>query len=213
MERKQRKTESVSPLPPKTEIFCEGAKTEPHYLREIVNLINKRCSEYAKSQRIKLRDHIKIIGAGRSTTSLMSFAVDNVDRDTSIVWLVYDKDDFPEDQFDIMPTLAEKRSQSGETRYSIAWSNECFELWLLLHFIPLEAQISRDQYIKKLKDDYVPNYHKSMPDVFDQLRNRVQTAIDHAIKLEEKYGEIPLSQRNPGTNMHELVKELMEYID
>lgn len=34
-----------------------------------------------------------------------------------------------------------------------AWSNESFELWYLLHFVYLEAGISRADYIKILENE------------------------------------------------------------
>ena len=110
--------------------------------------------------------------------------------------------------------MAKSQSKKGHARYRTAWSNECFELWLLLHFIPLEAPSSRKQYKEKLKKKvHLPGYHKSAKDVFSQLRERAPDAIQRAKSLEERHGEnTPPSQRNPGTKMHELVEELLQYI-
>ena len=62
MARKQRKDESISPLPPRTMIFCEGTKTEPHYLREIVCLINERHRGYVRENHIQLDKVVNIVG-------------------------------------------------------------------------------------------------------------------------------------------------------
>ncbi|WP_304969408.1 RloB family protein, partial [Romboutsia ilealis] len=45
---------------------------------------------------------------------------------------MYDKDDFPLDNFDNTQYSAEKRKEIR--KYRVAWSNECIELWFVLHF-------------------------------------------------------------------------------
>ena len=212
MSRRKRSAEFVSPLPPRTMIFCEGTKTEPHYLREIVTLINEKHREFAMGNRIELSDVIKIKGARRSTTSLLKYAIDNVIAGTSNVWLVYDHDDFPPEQFNETPKMAAARSKNGSIQYHAAWSNECFELWLLLHFISLEANISRAEYMKKLKK-WIPGYDKSDTNIYSQLKDRVDTAIANAKLIESKYDKNSTpSDMAPCTTIYKLVEELLRYI-
>jgi hypothetical protein len=212
MARKQRSTASLSPLPPRSIIFCEGTKTEPHYLQEIVTLINDKYKDYARKNRIELNDNIDVVGTGRSARSLFEYALQNVTTDTAEVWLVYDHDDFPSKQFNETPAMAEAQSKRGSISFNVAWSNECFELWLLLHFIKLEANISRKEYIKKLKT-YIPGYHKSASDIFNQLKDKTDLAITNAKEIERVYekGTTP-SKMAPCTLVYKLVEDLLSYL-
>ena len=86
MGRKTRNSEFTPKLPPRTELFCEGTKTEPHYLQEIINLINERYGAYAMGARIKMRDRFKITPTrGRSATNLLEYAVNQVASGTEEV--------------------------------------------------------------------------------------------------------------------------------
>jgi len=212
MARKQRSTASISPLPPRSIIFCEGTKTEPNYLREIVTLINEKYRDYARRNRIELKDNIDVVGTGRSTRSLLEYAMQNVTIDTIDVWLVYDHDDFPSKQFNETPEMAEAQSKKSNINYKVAWSNECFELWLLLHFIKLEANISRKEYIKKLKT-YIPDYQKSASDIYSRLKDKVGIAITNAKEIEKSYDkEATPSKMAPCTIVYKLVEELLSYL-
>ena len=214
MARKTRKTEEVSPIPPRTIIFCEGTKTEPYYLQAIVDLIKEKCRQYSKQEHIKL-DHIIIKGTGRSNTSLFSHAVEKTSSDVAIVWLVYDKDDFPPDQFDNTPEMVKAHNKKSETKYHTAWSNECFELWLLLHYIRLESNINREEYHAKLKEPgRLPGYKKNDKDVYIKTKHLLNIAFKNAETLHKKYkgqGLTP-SQMAPCTQMDKLIKWLVGYI-
>lgn len=56
-----------------------------------------------------------------------------------VVWLMYDKDDFPLDNFDNTQHSAEGKIDSRQ--YKVAWSNESLELWFVLHFQDLTANV------------------------------------------------------------------------
>ena len=52
------------------------------------------------------------------------------------VWIVYDTDDFPAENIDMVAQLCEEYSAQGETIYHAVWSNQCIELWYLMHRRP-----------------------------------------------------------------------------
>lgn len=121
-------------------IVCEGERTEPNYFKE---LVKDRYSEVRSEE---------IVGEGRSTCALVKKTEEireKIEHQRQLkfdrVWVVFDKDDF--NDFNEAIALAEKRG------YKAAWSNEAFELWYLLHFIYLDAAISRADYIKKLENE------------------------------------------------------------
>lgn len=93
----------------------------------------------------------------------------------------------------------------------MAWSNECIELWFILHFQPLFSHIGREQYHDILKG-YFP-YEKKLENIYDILKDKTHIAITHAKTLYASYGEdTPPSQRTPATRVHELVDFLHSYL-
>ena len=99
----------------------------------------------------------------------------------------------------------------------VAWSNERFELWLLLHFQTLNAAIARDQYITNLNKHFksINNgcYDKNIKNIFDLTKDYVDIAIERSEKLRNQYkvNNSNYSKMNPGTNVDILVKELIKF--
>lgn len=197
---------SLHTLPPYTIIFSEGIKTEPHYIEGLCRQVNQKYVRFTSA------DRIVVIGTGRNTKSLLRYARRTVSCQypaCQVVWLMYDKDDFPYDDFDNTQFSAEGKGSRQEFR--VAWSNECIELWFILHFQTLHAQIGRERY-RTVLQRYFP-YEKNSETVYDSLKDRTQTAIARAKALYDSYGEdTPPAQRNPATRVHELVIFLREYL-
>ena len=129
MKNKESKMATKELLPKYTMIVSEGIKTEPIYLRGFVNKINEKYKNIVRDNRIV------VYGTGRNTNGLIKF-VDKMRESGEWerykkFWLVYDKDDFPLDNFDNTQFEAEARK---DVEMSVAWSNESIELWFLLHF-------------------------------------------------------------------------------
>lgn len=143
LKQKKSKMETKHQLPPYTLIVCEGIKTEPLYLQGFIRRINSQYKDIAKE------DHIVIWGTGKNTNGLLRYVDKNVSEGKwahfESIWLVYDKDDFPQDNFDNTQFSVEGREDSN---IHVAWSNESFELWLLLHFQEYISNNGRQQYIK-----------------------------------------------------------------
>lgn len=121
-------------------VVCEGERTEPNYFKE---LVRDRYSEVRSEE---------IVGEGRSTCALVKRTGeirDDLERRRMLrfdrVWVVFDKDDFND--------FNEAISMAARKGYMTAWSNEAFELWYLLHFVFLDAAISRADYIRKLETE------------------------------------------------------------
>ena len=124
-------------------IVTEGTKTEPAYFEAIKNEINRR-----HPQKIQLQ----IEGAGLNTVSLFEKAKALVAISPNVykhVWIVYDTDDFPAEHINEVQNLCEINSNE-ETEYHALWSNQCIELWFLLHFCYFQSDVSRNEYFPKL---------------------------------------------------------------
>ena len=130
------------------------------------------------------------------------------------IWIVYDKDDFPEDDFDNAYFRCQELSNSSDTvTYHALWSNECIELWFLLHFEYLQSNIHRDLYYPKLTKHLGSKYKKNSSDMFETLYPHLDDAIRNAKSLLQNYpnGAAP-SQCAPGTSVYEIFEKLKEYL-
>ena len=176
-------------------IVCEGEKTEPIYFESFE----------------VFSAHIKVIGAGKNTESLVNSAIEfNNQGEYDQVWCVFDKDSFHDQQFN---NACSKAEQNG---LHVAYSNQSFELWYILHFGLLESQLDRHQYIKKLdeffKKFFGRNYQKNDTETFHLLKPFQNTAIKNAKRLASYYDSHNTpSQRFPATYVFELVEELNKF--
>ena len=210
MKRKESRMNTKELLPPYTMIVSEGTKTEPIYLRGFASKINEKYKDLVRE------NHIEVYGTGNNTNGLIRF----VDRKRASgdwakfqkIWLVYDKDDFPLDNFDNTQFEAESRK---DVSMSVAWSNESIELWFVLHFQDYISNNGRSQYIQIL-NNYL-DYSKVREDLFDLLmeqgslenaKRRARKAYDEFIKS----GITAPSGMAPATRMFELVEELRVYM-
>jgi hypothetical protein len=171
---------------------CEGEKTEPHYFRAF----------RANSRIIS----IEVEGTGYSTARLVQEALnlkENGDYDQ--VWCVFDKDSFPVDKVNEAFTLAERH------RIKLAFSNEAFELWYLLHFDYIDSALSRHQYCGMLSSRLDFTYEKNRPDMYEVLKDRLDEAIRNAVNLFGQYQPHRPAYDNPSTTVHLLIQELRKF--
>ena len=210
MKQHESKMATKYQLPPYTLIVSEGIKTEPLYLEGFVRKINAQYKGLVKD------NHIIIWGTGRNTKGLLKLVDKKIENGEwshfEKIWLVYDKDDFPFDNFDNTQFSAEGRKDSN---IRVAWSNESFELWLLLHFQEYVSDNGRQQYIEKLNTFF--QYSKAREDLFDVIMKKgsLKDAKRRAKKLYNgflKKGEKSPSKMVPATKVYELVEELESYI-
>lgn len=174
-------------------IVCEGEKTEPNYFRrfrvpkEVVGL--------------------DVRGIGANTSSLVQEAIELRSQDTyDQVWCVLDRDSFPAENFNAALTLA------AANNIQVAYSNEAFELWYLLHFHYYQTAITRASYVKKLSTLLEFKYEKNSEHMYDLLETKQAAAIRNAEKLLEEYPEFTPEKNNPSTTVHRLVKELNKFV-
>lgn len=202
----KRKKTLLDDIPPYTFIVSEGIKTEVAYISGFASAINRKYADFTTGEMIK------IMGTGRNCQSLLSYAREAVEEEmpqASVVWLMYDKDDFPLDNFDNTQFSAEQRVDSRT--FKVAWSNECLELWFVLHFQELSTNVGRDNYVKLLEKHC--NYRKNDPNLFQIMKANTDVAIKRAKRQYNAYPpNTPASQRCPATKVFELVEDLKKYL-
>ena len=189
-------------------IATEGTKTEPNYL----NALKK---ELEATNRFNI--DISIEGKGKATKALINKIIrqiENCHQEYDRVWAVFDKDEF--DDFDEAINLAKSK------KINCAWSNESFELWLLLHFKDVSAPMGRKQLFEELEQAIRGALHKKNPEaIFDLSKNNDKIyelvanlgseadAIKRAVALRSNYKATDKpSNQNPCTHMDSLIHEL-----
>lgn len=181
-------------------IVCEGEKTEPNYF------------EAFKQELPKDVVQVDIQGVGDNTLSLVHRAKElrdqraNGDYKFDQVWIVFDRDSFPPDDFDNAIHMADS------DKMKCAWSNEAFELWYILHFEYLNTGMSRKEYQVKLSRLLKIPYKKNASDMYNTLAEigNQEQAISWAKRLRES-DQRPPSSANPCTTVFLLVEELNRF--
>ncbi|MCX7749858.1 MAG: RloB family protein [Clostridia bacterium] len=215
-EKIKRKENNRIMAPSRYLIVCEGEKTEPNYFEGIKKRINREYSGNKISVATKVE--LNIHGTGRNTNDLVEFVKEMINKSPlgyGHVWIIYDKDDFSDDQFNSSIEQAESYG------YNVGWSNEAIELWFVLHFEYLNSGIKRGKYCDKLTEYFeslgLGKYEKNRTDIFEVLGKygEVQKAIGWAKKLIKVHDEACVSspaKMLPATKVYKLVEELLEYI-
>lgn len=172
-------------------LVCEGAKTEPNYFGAF---------------RVP-KEVISIVGLGDNTVRIVEEAIRlREDDEFDQVWCVFDRDSFPAQHFNSAIELARVNG------IEVAYSNESFELWYLLHFNYCDAAISRRDYEGRLTEELGHPYEKNSKSMYDELLNRQETAIRNAERLLKAYVPSKPAEDNPSTTVHRLVLQLNRFL-
>jgi hypothetical protein len=180
-------------------IVCEDTKSSCYYFKKFP--IDPKRAE------------VLISGKGMNTDSLVEEVI-RIKEDAakqrisySHIWCVMDRDDFPLQNY----SRAFVRARSNNIK--IAWANEAFELWYLLHYNYHDTGISRDDYKPRLKKLLGRAYDKADDKIYGLISERQKKAIQHAKTLTKhwrKMGSHYPERENPSTNIHQLVEFLNE---
>lgn len=136
-----------------------------------------------------------------------------------IVWLVFDKDDFDEQNNQYSDAVRE--AANTDIPMKVAYSNECFELWLLLHFGDVPESAGRKELADRLHEirsecSVKPISPKHFPFGLLYSHGSRDEAIRRAEELYQK-AETQLPSEpwnvNPVTTVHLLVRELERFFE
>lgn len=219
---RERQNRNFSLSPEHHLIVSEGIKTEPNYFKALAKNINDNRSFPAREKVDFIRFHIE--GVGKNTRDVFDDAVEmaqEIEKRESVrirkVWVVYDKDDFPHDRFNVVEELCKKQS-SDETQYFALWSNQCIELWFLLHFEYCNTALHRSDYERKLDNylkscGYSEKYEKNSEKMFEWLLPYIDEAMRNSKRLFATYSEEATSaKKDPATVVFQLFDILLPYI-
>ena len=189
-------------------IYCEGENTEP---------------EYFKSFPINTETKIEAIGLGRSKTALVEKAIELCSNDDLLpgqagfdedrqLWVVFDYDvlgiDGEAQDFNNAIELANQRG------IEVAYSNDSFELWFVLHYHYFDAAVTRNEFYQILSEQLKCNYENEgktkefSQSLYQILISRQPAALQNAKRLFEHQEDLAYSDQNPRTAVFKLVNEL-----
>ena len=189
-------------------IVCEGKQTEPNYFNGLKKKINEK---YGNKVDV-LIPNIEVKGTGKNTTDLVNYTdkfVNYSNKRYGQIWVVFDKDDYPDKQFN----QAIKNSS-----FNIAWSNPCFEIWILLHLKKVINFVPKDKILNELDKEFkkygLGNYRKNDKNIFKKISkdDNLNKAITNAKKLNDKFKDEEPSKSNPMTTVYKIVEDLKEYL-
>lgn len=174
-------------------IVCEGEKTEPQYFGSF-----------------RVPKHVVKVtarGFGISPCRLVDKAVKLRQEDEyDQVWCVFDRDACGDDDFN---RAIQRATNVG---VQVAYSNQAFELWYLLHFHFYNTPMHRKDYEEKLNGLLLRSYCKNAPDMYEQLYFRQADAIQNADRLLKEYSPRNPAADDPSTTVHLLVQALNRFV-
>ncbi len=200
-------------------IVCEDEKTEPGYFEQF------------KGQFPEGTLYIRTVGTGRDPKGVIEQAIEKREefklecrKEIDFVWAVFDKDDADENETK-MNRFNDAFKIAEQENIKIAYSNEAFELWLLLHITYIEESkpLSRSEIYAKLQsqirkstekyNDYEYDHYKpnNIVEIINEIGNEEQ-AIQKASKLLDYHKAKKPIEANPSTKVHVLIKELRDWI-
>lgn len=198
-------------------IVCEDGQTEPYYF--------SRFGPEIPPETLYLRP----VGAGLDPLGVVARATLERDqlaaefnRTVDETWVVFDKDDADKEPGKIK-RFHEALRQADEQKFKLAFSNEVFELWLLLHLTDVDpaAPIPRAAIYAQLEHELRQfpalrtfQYVHGKKDVVDAVlqAGSEQAAIQRAKALAVVHTGKPPLAANPSTQVYELAETLRSWI-
>ncbi len=221
-------------------IFCEDAICEPEYFKFFeTDLIKINPIGNQKNGFKNIKNTINYC-CDKGIKKYNGDTLMSLDSDI-FVWCVYDRDQSGQsDQAmnDIEFNESIKSAQSNGI--NVAWSNDAFELWILLHFEDVDVSEDtkhREYYYTRLTDIFknLPSNNKDLQDalkhpsfnykrdlksknnfrniVRKEIENKIENAISRAKTLEDIHNvnNTPYHEQCPCTKAHHLALELLKH--
>ncbi|MEA3544220.1 MAG: RloB family protein [Thermodesulfobacteriota bacterium] len=184
---------------PRLHIFCEGEKTEPNYLRGYVE------GKFPGTRLSPVRQTSK-----NTPVQLVEEAIKEKGNNPSgdLFWVVFDRE--AENKYaDALHN--EARTKAKAAGVNIAFSNVCFEVWILLHFQTNVATYS--SYSDLLKQSslktHIKDYDKGKKRLFTETEISTARRNAEALNKRTKVGADPAwrhpYQWNPYTDVYKLL--------
>ncbi len=202
-------------------IACEDSVSAPAYFQMIIDKLKKEknISPYS----IVIVPHDGKTHPTGILDNLKSFKENGLSyKDFDERWIVIDRDINYKGGGHTAEDFNNAFIKAKQSKVKIAYANDSFELWYLLHFEYRTTAIMRDEIIKKviyyLKNSDENTFRflnednfktaKYNQQIFKILEDLQLTAIQNATRLLEIYNSHNPEKDNPSTNIYELIEML-----
>ncbi len=163
-------------------IFCEGRNTEPEYFQALMRRYRSALIELTVYRGVgvprtladKAREKKRELGPRRKGKKRSSRFESYEENDQ--VWICFDQDDHPK--------IGEAFEICRANDVGVAFSNPCFELWIILHrekFDRICGRVDVQRRLAKLCPDYNVNGGKTLN--FETILDNLEMAISRAKEL------------------------------
>jgi hypothetical protein len=182
-------------------IFSEGEVTEIKYFDGIFKDRNLRGATIEKPKNHSPKGIVRAAIDAKKEALKLRIAAEDIH-----IWAVFDHDGHAE--------IGNAIKQAEDNGIRVAFSNKCFELWVLLHYkFHAAPEKNCDDFIKEVKK-YNPKYCKEGTyDIYAELEPKIDFARNNGEKLvkmqSDNYPDAHFWDINPYTNVHELVDFLL----
>ncbi|GAB3427929.1 RloB family protein [Niabella aquatica] len=192
-------------------IICEGLNTEPEYFRSF-----------------RVPGKTVIIEGGRgSKSALVDYAIllrshpEYQDRE---IWCVYDFDIKADEAATQREDFNQSIVKANQYGLRVAWSNDAFELWFLLHYQKIDTALNRNNIYEILKEKWgLTSFRKQSKQagfcktIYELLgghdSKEQRLAVRRAKELHESYqSRSDFYLHCPCTTVYQLVEELNKYV-
>lgn len=211
----KKKPKRNKPLIPVFHIFCEGEKTEPYYIKGYVSHFHSEKRNIILVEDTKKNTPVQLVEVAKDHK-----AKGNKD---DVYWVVFDRESTVKYSHELH---LKAKSLADRNNIEIAFSNVCFEIWLLLHlkysttsYESCDDLLNRSQLKALLKKKGMKNYDKGFIYLFDSLKDDVPTALKNAEKVKRnaidtaENGKSSPCYLNPYTDVHELFIDMANFIN
>jgi hypothetical protein len=173
----------MAEISPYIRLVCEGSKTEPNYF----NGYFKAKGFKQPNMAFKPKDHSpKGIAKAAKEEYTRAKKQLKIPENKIFVWAIFDRDGHQG-----IPNAIE---MLRETPIGIAFSNICFEYWILLHYESTsKVFLTCDEVISYIHQNHDKDYGKAN-DHYMRLKDKIPNAISHAQQLsknQRKYATRP----------------------
>jgi hypothetical protein len=202
-------------------IACEDSISAPAYFRMIIDKLIKEKNISPNS--IVIVPHDGKTHPTGVLDNLINYEVDGLNYiDFDEKWIVIDRDANYNGGGHTAEDFNKAFKKAKKFKVKVAYANDSFELWYLLHFEYRDTAIMRDEIIKKVisylknKDENIflfldeDNFktEKYNKQIFKILEDLQSNAITNSKELLKSYNPHNPEKDNPSTNIYKLVEIL-----
>jgi RloB-like protein len=182
-------------------LYCDGEVTEPNYFTDFARFLRSQLIEVeiAPERRKDPKRLFELALARRAEADREAKRERDLNLRYDEVWIVFDCDD--------RPGVTDVVRQAESNGLGTAFSNPCFELWLLLHFQDHYSFVTTKQAQAAVRR-HVPAYVKHME--YTKLEGKAGDALKRAARLESTARENGHVLGNPTTSVWQLIVRLCE---